>query len=333
MNKLSFRTIASVLAALAIAATATAGWEDESSVPTRMQGNAARVDRQPAASQQGEIASPSIGSVPADLYSLYLDAPVDPSYWLTLGIFSGSGIEGSAGKDISFCELDARWDLAFFRDILLGDIDLGMRMHDVFFTDDGGLGATPDFLLGLAIDAGWTWRFLDGGSIEARIAPGIYSSTDALGGGMFGFPFRAAYYRVISPETCFMAGAEIRPGWDLPFMPLLGVAWQPIDTFRVDLAIPRTRAYIYAWRFTFFGGFEWRNMTYNMKGGGEPDNVTLDDILFSAGGRFRISDEFHLGAELGKAVHRGIAFEQKGKNADLDIDDGTFIRFFVGGPF
>ena len=333
--------VATALSALLLASTALAqGWEDESTVPARMPGQArraqpARQQAQPrqATPRQGDVPSASVGSVLADLYSLHLDAPVDPAYWLSLGIFPGSTLQIGEGDDISWCEIDGRWDMAFFRDILEGDIDLGIRMHDLFFTGDGGVDATPDFLLGLAADAGWTWRFLDGGSVEARFAPGIYSSVNALGGGMLSFPFRGAYYRVLSPEASIMAGAEIRPGWDMVFMPLLGLAWQPSDMFRLDLAIPRTRAFLYAWRFTAFGAIEWRNATYNMKGGSDPDSVTLDDIILSVGGRFRLSDEFHIGAEIGKSVRRGIEFEKKDTGADIGIDSVGFIRFFVGGPF
>lgn len=342
MTKSSFIACTAAVVALSFAsAVSAAGWEDDSTVPAQMPGGAPATQRRqysarpaPAPAPRApaeQVASSSLGSVPADIFSQHLDVPVDPSYWLTLAYFTAGGVENAG--DLAFCEIDGLWDLAFFRDVCAGDIDLKLRMHNLFFTDDGGIGATPDCLLGLAADAGWTWRFLDGGSIEARIAPGIYSSLDALGGGMFSFPFRAAYYRVISSETSFMAGAEIRPGWDMVFMPLLGLAWQPIDEFRLDLAIPRTRAYLYAWRFTAFAGFEWRSFTYNMKGGDDPDEITVEDILLSVGARFRITDEFHVGAELGKAVNRSLGFEQKDKNADLDVDSSAFVRFFIGGPF
>ena len=357
MKKFPSRSIVVSLFVLALANTVSAqGWEDSSTVPARMPGTTQRTQATQRAQQQrakqqrtqpqqqrpqrqyhpapqGDVVSSSLGTVPADIYSLHLDAPVDPSYWLTLGIFPGSTLQIGEGDDIAWCEIDGIWNMAFFRDVLLGDIDLGIRTHDIFFTSDGGTGSTPDFLLGLAADIGWTWRFLDGGSVEARFAPGIYSSIDAFGGGMFGFPFRGAYYYAITPEASIMAGAEIRPCWDMVFMPLLGLAWQPDDMFRLDIAIPRTRAWLYAWRFTVFANIEWRNTTYNMKGGSDPDSVTLDDILLSVGGRFRISDEFHVGAELGKVVCRGIEFEKKDSGADIGIDSGAFVRFFVGGPF
>ncbi|MGI6495705.1 MAG: hypothetical protein ACOX5G_06410 [Kiritimatiellia bacterium] len=324
MRKLLHPTLA---LCLLVTMSGLAGWEDETTSPAQAPAPVA------SAVANKPVTSAASGTIPVDLYSQFLDAPVDPAYWLTLGYFSGGEIDVPHGGDVADIELDAFWDIAFFRDVLAGDIDFKLRMHNVFFTDDGDIDGMPDFLLGLALDAGWTWRFLDGGSLETRLRPGIYSSLDALGGGMFGCPIRLAYYRVLNAEAAFMVGGEFRPGWDFLFMPYLGLAWQPVDLFRLEFAVPRTRAYLYLWRLTFFGGFEWRNVSYAMKGGNRPDQVTLDDILMSAGARVSLTDELCLGFEVGSSLSRSIDFEMSDHDADFDIDPSTFVRIFVGGPF
>lgn len=313
-----------VLISLLFTGVLTAAWEDDSTAPAPRRTSTAVTSAAPRPSA-------ATGTVPADLYSQFLDTPVDPVYWTSLAYVAPAEFE--AGDDASMVELDGSWKLAVYRDVLQGDVDLNLRLHSVIFAGDGGYDFVPAVLIALPFDAGWTWRFVEGTSFELRAKPGIYADVAAFGADMFSLPFSLAWYRSVSPTLAFQAGMEIRPGWDLLAMPLVGAAWEPFQPLRLEIAVPRSRALLYLGPATLIGAIEWRNLTYAMSGDdGDPDDFTMDDLLMSAGVRFKFSDELHLGAELGSFLNRTLTAEGGAGKGEIDLDNSIFVRLSVGGP-
>jgi hypothetical protein len=272
-------------------------------------------------------------SVPPDLYSVFLDAPL-PRWTIGFLIGGSSDVDG-APDDITAGELSFFMHLLDARDVLRGDIGLDLRPHMFFFPGDADWSDMPSVLLALPLELRWTWRYLNGISFQTGARPGIYSDLDELEGKMFGCPFHLAWHGVVTPRFSWMAGAEVRLGWDMPVMPLAGLAWEPSDLWHIELALPRTRAELLLEPVVAFATFEWRNMTYAMSGaGGKSDEITTEDLLLSGGLEWRSRADWRLAAEIGLLTCRTLTFEggKEGKY-DLEPDTTPFLRLSYGGSF
>lgn len=329
--------ILGVLAAFAV----RAGWED-TGAPLRRTPPAgvrpaprSRTSTPPPA-RRPPAAAPArapAGVVPPDIYSTFLDTPVEPLAWVSMAYVGAAEVAGGT-DDLATGELEARLNLARWRNLLAGDMDLDLRLRTEFFGGDGGFDIMPTALVALPLDLRWTWRFLDGTSFQVGAAPGIYADAEALGGEMFALPFHLAWYGVVTPRFSWMAGLEVRPAWDLPVMPLLGVAWEPSDFWRFELALPRSRAQFQVGPVMLFGAFAWRNTTYAMSGDdGDPDEMTTEDLLLSGGVQVRASDTLNLAAEVGMLMNRTLTAEGAAGEGELDLDDAPFVRLTFGGAF
>jgi hypothetical protein len=316
---------------LLLCRTAVAGWEDDGATDAPATGRTGIQRKIPAPSSTSARPSAATGTIPADIYSQFLDAPVDPVYWASLAYVGPTQFGGD--ESASMVELDGFWRLAVYRDVLLGDVDLNLSLHSVIFAGSAGQDVLPAMLVALPLDAGWRWRFVDGASFEVRAKPGIYADPAAAGLGMFGLPLSVAWYRTVSPDLSIMAGVELRPGWDQFAMPLIGAAWEPNDALRLELALPRSRGFVYLGPVTLLGAIEWRNTTFAMSGGGnEPDSLTMNDVLLSGGVRVAAGDQLTLGAELGVFLDRTMTAEGEAGEGDIDLSNAMFLRLSVGGP-
>ena len=78
-----------------------------------------------------------------------------PLYWMGIGITANSDV-GSYG-DTTAVRLDGHWEVAYYRDLLLGDMDLNLELQSVIFTDSTRIHL-PYQLVVFAVDIGWTQR-------------------------------------------------------------------------------------------------------------------------------------------------------------------------------
>jgi hypothetical protein len=347
MNLSALRPALALLLLLAVAPL-RAAWEDTGTparaAPASRRGTAANATRRPAAKAARRPApakaaptaarKPAGGSVvPPDLYSSYLDTSVTPRRWVSLTYIGNTDVGGSV-EDISMGELAAACELLSARNVLLGDLELNLRFNVLFFGGDAGQEILPTALVALPLDLSWTWRFVNGSSFQAGARPGIYADAEALGGGMFALPFRLAWYHVLTPQLSVVAGAELRPGWDLVFMPILGVAWEPVDYWRLEVGLPCSRTDLDLGPVTLFGLFEWRNASYAMSGeDGDPDSLTSDELLLSGGVRYPFSDSFNVAAEAGLLLNRSLTAEGDAGEDTVDLGSAPFLRLTFGGSF
>ena len=350
-----------------VAATAVAGWEDTGVVrqpaatPPRQPAQrtavqpartATRPQRQqpaqpryaaPAAqprpaggSDWGQTPPPrgSAAVVPPDLYSVFLDTGDESDAWYRLAYVASGDIEES--KDgFGLFVAEAHFRLGEFRDLLAGDLTIDLNPSLGILTDDAGFNFMPSILTALPFDFAWTWRYLNGWSFELGATPGIYADAKGLfQGSAFGFPFRGCFYYALSSETSVRFGAEIRPGWDLVAMPLVGIAWQPTEMFIAELGLPRSFAELQLGPVGLYGKIAWNNTTYALDAdNGEPDSFTLNGWQFGAGVSISFTETIRLAAEAGVIAGRDITFDGGEEDIDLDVDTVPYLSLLFGSEF
>ena len=244
-----------------------------------------------------------------------VDVPFDPVVELSVGFIPSSVVEGHG--DVSMTEISAHWAFAHFSDS--AGIDL------------------PGQLSRIALDAGWTGRFADGYSIQARILPGIYNDFREFGGDAFYMPVSVAVVKSFDSKLSGIFGVEVRPGFDQQIMPLIGVGCMLNDRTRLDARLPESRiVYCLGRGWSTHAGFIWQNMSYGI----HPDDsgvnqMTVEDFRFFCGTTFRLSDNLQFSGEIGRALGRNIEYENTDSNAGdkFDIEDAMLVRFTFGGPF
>ncbi len=333
-------------------ATAIAGWEDTGTVrqpapspqtaqpTTRRQAPAVPANQRPAANRARTTqTNPSTGRTPTpilppDLYSAFLDTDEESSSWYRL-TFIASGDVGDAGEGFGLYVADAHFKLSEFRGLLYGDLTIDLDPSLGVLTDDAGFSCTPSILVALPVDFTWIWRYLNGWSLELGVRPGIYADTDGLfQSNSFGVPFRGCFYYALSSETAIRFGAEIRPGWDLIAMPLLGVAWEPSEMFLLELGLPRSLAKLQIGPIDVYGKIVWENTTYALDAGdGEPDAFTLNGWKFGAGAAVAFTEDIRLAFEAGIIAGRKIKFEGGDNDLDLDVDTVPYFSILFGSEF
>lgn len=269
---------------------------------------------------------------PPNLYSPLLDADTEPLGWFSIMHAVAADVDSSP-KDLDVFEIDSRYNLVQWRNALGGDIGIDLRLRSVIFGGSAGFTHMPTALLELPLDFNWTWRYLNAFSLEIGARPGIYADAESLGDG-FGVPFRGVLYYAVDPELSWMLGMEVRPGWDLVVMPLVGLGWEPSNFFHLILACPTSKASLRLGPVSLYGTFAWRNTTYGMSGKkGEPDDLTFEDLLLGGGVTVAFTENFRLGLEAGRLFERTLLAAGDSREDKLGLDDTFYWRLTLGGAF
>jgi len=264
-----------------------------------------------------------------------LDVPSDPMYRLSVGFVESSPVE--SGGSTSLMELDGHWGgFPYFWDVLFGDIDVALNMNTTFlsYSTEAQL---PGQYGRIAFDAGWTCRFRQGISVQARIYPGIYTDFEELGSDALYLPFSLAVIKTVNPKLSGILGAEIRPGFKQEVMPLIGIAWMIADDMRLDARLPESRFSYYLGKgWSVHAGFKWQNMSYaiekNDLGAGQ---MTVEDFRFFGGVIYRLSDNVQFAGEIGTVTGRSFEYDKvtSGSESSYDASSAPFFKFTIGGPF
>lgn len=336
----------SILATLSI--SALAGWEDigvarpvpqtetraTAAKPTRTTTSAParsvrKTQPQPA---PRPVSKPASGAylLPPDLYSTFLDASRAKPNWAGFTYIAPSDAD-KTGEEFSEIVLEGSFEITTLEDVLSGDLSLSVDPAITFFPNDAGADDMPTMLVKIAADIDWTWRYINGWSFEIGATPGIYADIDGFGGSMFGIPFRGIFYYAFDPTLSIKLGLECRPGWDQLLMPHLGLAWQPDDMFRLELALPKTTANINIGVVDLFGKIEWLNTTYGMSGDKqEPDDITLNEWKLGGGLGFNLGDSWRLVLEGGLMFGREITARKGSKDSSSDVDSTLYFGASLG---
>ena len=264
-----------------------------------------------------------------------LDKAPIPAYSLDLTYVSEGHFDGYG--DSSILELDGYLELAYFYDVLSGDLDLNLDFNGTLFLSAAEL-QLPNQLMALALDTGLTWRYLNGTAIQLRVAPGIYSDVESISFGNWYMPFSLAGIKRFTSTLSGIAGVEIRAGFDRIIMPIAGLVWAPDNSFRLEATLPEAQA-IYYWDdiWTSYIGWTWESTTYSIREKSDYDRekITLESYRTFIGTSYAISDQLRLIGEAGITSGRKVIFEETPDDMDdsIDISSDLFIKFGIGGPF
>jgi hypothetical protein len=260
-----------------------------------------------------------------------LDNPFDPLYEFGFD-YVGDSDFGDYGST-ALLELDADWDVAYFRDVLRGDIDMVASFGAIMPVDDAGVGL-PNQMVQAALDAGWTWRYVNDTALQVRAAPGIYSDIQEFTTDALYMPFSVAGIARLAPYASGIAGLQIRPGFERPVMPIIGLAWKINDQARLEAGLPVSRfLYSFNRRWSGQAGFEWRSRTFTIDD--DRERVTMEDLRLTAGAVYKVSDLFQVVAEVGSLFERKADFDKEGSGmpSDVNIESAPMLRFAMIGPF
>ncbi len=264
-----------------------------------------------------------------------LDASPDSVCSIGIGYVPSSRFEGY--RKTRMAEVDATCDLAYYRDVLLGDIDVSLNVDGSLLFSSGNL-QLPDQLLALAPDVGWTWRYINGSAVQVRAAPGIYSDIEELAFRSFALPFSVAGVMTFSPELSATVGMKLRPGFDQLFMPIVGAVWGPSDWLRIEATLPEARVLYYwnsEWRVHL--SWAWENMTYSIREKGDYDRkkITFESYRTTAGVTHKLPGDLYVTGEIGLLRGRNVVFERTPAFMadEIDIENAVFTRVGVGGTF
>jgi len=264
-----------------------------------------------------------------------LDVPFEPVVQVSGAFVQSSDVEGGHGN-VSLTEFEAHWAFAHFWDVLFGDVDVALRINSTIFSDSTSIDL-PSELSRIALDAGWTGRFSDGYSLQARILPGIYNDFREFGSDALYMPVSVAVIKAFDPTLSGIFGFEVRPGFEQQIMPLIGVSWMINDKTRLDARLPESRFAYYLGRgWSTHAGFCWRNMSYGIHENNlGADQATVEDFRLFLGTTFRLSDNLQFSGEVGRAFGRSIEYNDTypGIQSKFDLEPATFVRLILGGPF
>lgn len=265
-----------------------------------------------------------------------LDNPLDPLYTVDIGFIPESRLVGYG--ETGMLEIDGQWnDLAYFRDVLSGDMDLDFNINAKLFLDSAEI-ELPDQVARIAFDSGWTWRYADGGAFQFRVKPGMYSDMEEISSEVWYVPVSVAFIRSFHPDISGLLGVEGRPGFDRVFMPLVGIDWLVHEKVRLSARLPESRMVIHFTKYwNAFLGFEWNNISYALreKSSYRRDMMTYEDFRYTGGVTYKMSDDLQLTVAVGSAFERSIEFEKPAEDQarKIDMEREAFVRFGIGGPF
>jgi len=257
------------------------------------------------------------------------DIRADPAYTYGVGYVLPAEADG---KDLALMELDFNTELLYFRDILLGDLDLRFDFRSVVPLNNSGM-ELPDQLLAVSLDTRWTWRYVNDTALQLRIEPGFYTEMQSWSTESLAMPVSFKGIKTISPELSAVAGLSLRLRFDRPVMPAAGVVWQPLDYFRLEATVPSGRAIYYPapdWACRLF--WDWESMTYQLPDDDlNRDRLTMEASRAGIGVSKALSPEFLIGADLGMLGGRTLEFQRNG--GEHTVGWAPYLRISAGGAF
>lgn len=294
-----------------------------------MRGDATEALYGGTSAQGGDDFSPRYGEVAPELFCQTLDAEVHPLSFATFAYVPETQF-GPFGESATL-EFDSALRLFALEEFLAGDLEGFLRAHLLGFLNDADVNALPDVAAHVAFELATSWRFVTGLSFELRAAPGIYSDIAAP---QFNCPATVNFHYTFTPTVAGVGGVTVRPGWDLPVMPNVGLAWQPADFFRLEAMLPRSRVLLTPFEvLTLFGALEWRNWDYGLEDApGVPSAFTVNEWLATVGLMVRVTEYSRLSLEAGAYLVRELSADVE-ENATLELSKETLIRLGWHGAF
>lgn len=256
------------------------------------------------------------------------DQRLNPVYTADLDIIMPARIV--TGRKVSFIDINSQSELLYFRDLLLGDLDLQLKAHARFPSAEAKL-ELPSVLTILALDTSWTWRYVNDTAFRLTLQPGFYGDLEELLGTM-DMPVGGFFIKTINTSVSAIAGLTVRWRSDLPIMPSAGLVVQPSDWFRVEATVPSGQVIVHATqRWSGRAFWDWDSVTYRL-----PDDrydrryLAFEGTRLGLGVSHEITPEFRVNADAGLLAGRSMIF---GRGGETDVGRSLFVRLGVGGAF
>ncbi len=256
-----------------------------------------------------------------------LDNLYDPIYRVQAGLLPRSRTD--AGGSTTVLELDADWEMGFFR-LPWGEADLYTRMRNSFFIGSGGMNL-PSQATALALDVGWTMRFGDGKALQLRARPGLYADGSTLDSRGWHTPFSCSVIQSFYRNLSGIVGLDVRPGFDRTLMPIVGLKWEPFHWLGIEPRLPQSRiVWFVTPEWSAYGSFAWRNDSYALHD--ERRMMTIQDFRIVGGVSHRVSHQMELSVDVGRVFSREVKYRRPDSERH-EVSQTLFARIGVGGPF
>ena len=231
-----------------------------------------------------------------------------------------------------------RWEGAYFHAVGLGDIDLAVAGEFRTMLRSGGdtLPNRMASLGALALDAGWTWRYVNDTALQLRARPGLYTDFDRLSLRGLYMPVSAVGYWRLHDTLSLMGGVDARMGYEELWLPLAGLAWEPWDRFRLDLMTPASQAEVRwtrRWRTDIGLARQSDSFALTNDKREDPKRVAFKDYRATAGVTRMVNEELFMRLELGWLYNRRIRFDGRGADSTVQLDDALQFGISLAGPF
>lgn len=275
------------------------------------------------------VYGPRYGEMPYELYCQTLDSPYHRLSFLS-ATYTPKSTFGSYGESATL-EVEGALRLFAFEEFLAGHLEGTFEFRVLSYLNKAGIDALPDAAAHLAFDITTSWRFWNGWSLELGAAPGIYSDiTDP----QFNCPATVNFHYTLNHALAGVGGITVRPDWDMPVFPNVGVAWQPSDFFRLEAMLPRSRVMLSPFGgLALFGTLEWRNFDFYLEGkDGLPEAYTVDEWLATAGIAIGMGGDVRLTAEAGTYLNREIKANVTG-GSTISVSEEWLARIGLHGAF
>lgn len=264
-----------------------------------------------------------------------LDKDQSPAYSIDLIYIDDS--EFSGYESTSFAELNAILELGYYYDVLQGELDLAVDFDGMLLFSSAGL-QLPDQLIALALDAGLTWRYINGMALQVRIAPGIYSDLEELRFGSLNMPISVSGIMRLNSDLSAIAGVQVRFWFERELMPIAGLVWGPADWLRIEATLPEAQAVCYfndRWSANL--KWAWESMTYTIREKSDYDRekITFESYRTSLGFSYAVSSALKWTGDIGMITEHGVEFRKAPEDMDdsIDISNEAFVRVGIAGPF
>lgn len=256
-------------------------------------------------------------------------------YDLSWGWIGAADLEGAGSTTIY--ELDARWEFAYWRDVMGGDIAFDLVTDIELFSRSAGV-ELPDQLVALLLELNWVRRSAEGRALQVTIAPGIYSDIEEIEVNSLFVPISVTHIWTWNPSVSALLGVAVRPDFEVPVLPLAGIVWSASNAMRLEILFPRSRLVVlFNEEWSAEIGAEWSSRTYRLKEKGpfDRDKLSIEQLEYWIGVWRQMTDRLRLGVSAGEIKSREFEFDDRtdffGKA--FDVDDSYFVRLALGGPF
>lgn len=278
---------------------------------------------------EGYDFGPRYGEVDPEIFSQTLDADEHPLSFARVTYVPETQF-GTFGESATL-EFENALRMFALEEFLAGHLEGFVRSRFLGFLNDADMSALPDVAAHIAFELAASWRFVNRWSLELRGAPGIYSDIAAP---QFACPATVNFHHAFSQTFAGVGGVTVRPGWDLPVMPNVGVAWEPARFFRVEAMLPRSRVMLTPFEvLTLFGTFEWRNFDFALDDEpGVPESITVNEWIATAGLAVRVTDYSHLTFEGGVFLQRELSADVA-QHDTLELSKEPLFRLGWQGAF